>query len=472
MLPSCCIPSPPVSLNTLLRSLSGTQDLKTDAADYFYTDSCEFTQKVLINILLTVATGSLYGIFLLGKCIYFISTVDGKMQVKGDSVNDLIQSIRTRKPGDHKVQFVFNKQLYKLEENTDFMQRGRMDLFDEHNQRIHTFSHLYIKDLANRLPVHDFYWEVKQLRDNLYGRLDETTRTVFKDMLPPMDDIPKSRNPSQVLGNQHNSTARLVLGAMMAGYLDLDDTGLVLLANAMRREAEILTGAASQSSNEESEDDDPLRHHQPARMDGLLNHMTFRSGYTRFINLINCDNDGLCADQHLDDVISKELMAVGAVFVSNNPRHRQEDGYHRVYIDRKSGELILPKGGMIVRVWDNNSWTPETALSPEVNMTSDEQKAWWLLTHEEYSILTEHGLVRTDSIKIMVQHINAGQLPGQPVAFNPTIKQIFAARQKLCVILLFSHREESSGSPGAVNLNCRNPAIFILCQHENTYLNS
>ncbi len=448
-----CFPSyPPVSLNTLVRSLNGTHDLKTDAAVYFETDPEKCVKKMLIDLIKVIASGGLYGVYVIGKGVYDICTVDEKMQVKGDSMNNLIHSLKTMTAFDTKVQFYFNNQLYELKHaiqdiyGSEYTNTDELGLFDEHDQLVHTFPNLNIDGLKQRLPLYDCFSAVEQLRDSLSTRLDEQTLDTFHDMLIPRSNGPQFRNPPLVLGNQHNSIVRLVLGAMMAGNLNIDHVGLDLLARAMKQESELMQHEALQSSDEQSEEDEPLVRKEPVRLNNILNHMTFCAGYTQFINLINCDNDDPCADQDLNDAIAEKLMAVGAIFVSNNPRHLQKKGYCRAYYDKKNGNLYLPKAAKRIDL-------------RTLNLLSEMRDKFWEISTVHHGYLTEYGVAPQGARTITIQHILYGQLIEKPEDFNPTQLEIECFVNELGITLMYSHGSQFSRWAWINNLNFPKPSL-------------
>ncbi len=620
MLRLCCPSSAPVSLNTLIRSLSGKKDLRTDAATYFETDPEKFATKLLIDIVLGFASGSLYSMYLIGKGIYDICTVEGKMQVKGASVSDLIHKIKSRGPGATEIHFIFDHQSYKLKEvyneshvllgmilcidgdakegqdlhvhsfhglslamleqripqgeieelnvgpydveikfNNDersvvpaavsdqleqrvfhgqleelkvgpydveievgndevsivpvikcpldpvmvsnkmvcdtviaiasgdlhrmlvgaknvcelwtneeknvvkgnpinyiihalkSMKQGSQEirfLFNNTAYRlsgmrgnglslliesddcegndalVQFFPDLSLNDLAQALPENVCFSATQQLRSELCGRLDKSTKAVFQNLLYPLEVQCHWGNPSLTVGNQNGSTPRLILGAMMAGYIDLDPKGLDMLANAMKREAELLIRKAERADEEDSEETEPfLKKNSTQLTDEILDHMIFRSGYTLFINMISGENNRYTTDQHLDDLITKQLMAAGAKFISNNPKHKTQDGYCRAFWDPLTFQFYIPDGLELINI-------SKLALTLEQweQITQDnKQDLYRISPYKLRTVMTKHGAVQPKKIDRMVRDINAGQLPAQPDDFHPTRNEIIDA---------------------------------------------
>ncbi len=572
MPPVCFPPCRPISTNTLVRSLSGTHDLKTDAATYFITEADEFAQKMLIDIILAIASAGIYGVFLMGKGIYDICTVEEKMQIKGESVNDLIHSITTRRAGETEIRFTFNHQVYKLIDNydSDHVFTG-MDLMiesvgaEENDVLVHHFDDLSLELLEQKIPcddidelsagtddvktnvvndernitpitnspqdsimvsnqmmittveafqsgniqpllaslwtaeqtslvkgdpvnhlihslktrrsdsihilfnnqvyklaeckkgmkllivqdddedndilVHffpdlsfdmldqaapqdDCYLATRQLHTELCKRLDAPTKEFFHYLLDPLKIHCRWRNPYLVLGNQDGSTPRLILSAMMAGYLDLDSDGLNLLAHAMKQEAD----------------------NKPAQLSAILRHMKFRSGFTLFINLINGENNRLSTNQPLNNLIAKKLMAAGAKFISNHPRHRRKDGYCRAFWDPLTFQFYIPDGIKLVNV-------------DELPLTPAQREYYKISCNDRRAYMTKYGVVKCENFAKMAQEINAGMLPARPDDFHPTNEEIKDVTMQLSRHLSYYNRFQI---PWYVRLmtNCLSNCIY------------
>ena len=308
---------PDVSIHTLVRSIEGNDDLKVAAATYFPTDLQHLAKKMLSYAFPIMASGGLFGLYLIGKSVYNLVNVEEKMIVKGKSVNGLIMALRQKAENAHAIEFHFNGALYTLTEH-----QGNLILRDANNNIVHAFQNLTLTMLYERIPNIGQIKESIQLCDSLSDKLSQGAQQTFKCFLNPILIGTPDCNPPYVLGDHDGSTARMVLAAMRAGYITMDEQGLGMLAQVMELEAEVLAAEnlALAKQNKVQADDlfKAFQQNEAARLTDLLDHMTFHAGYTLLISIGDGRNDRLSTDKDLDDQIRERLFDVGAKFIAGN----------------------------------------------------------------------------------------------------------------------------------------------------------
>ncbi len=374
-----------MSIQTLQRALSRSDYSIGDAAARYHNHkmfkdwSSDEIFKAIMNIF--VSNGFL-GLLYLGEELYY-QAQSGKQQEKRIAVTDLVAAAANYQPGSAGITFAFEDARYLAMPNgrggllcSNINSTFEFTIDDVSLRALHDRAVIGVQRhanaVANRAEVEFNATPVYQAINQVSLFLDEDAKGYFAQLLA----IPSAENNADaslrepvILDGISGSLARIVLAAMQAGRVELNDIGIHLLAELVNSEAEVINRYKTNAPDFGDVVVEFKRNQEiQQKQEELLAHIQYGHSTTPLVIVDAGLKAVFCCNQDASKVVLRNLKFYGAQILSGVSKKDAGEPKSSVDIDQSHAEdfqrtvissiykdseygVITNRGSVL---WDNN----------------------------------------------------------------------------------------------------------------------